>query len=180
MAGLILKDCEAPSDISSGIIRTCKDGNYNSEDFDDDNNKNKDKRLVQVFLPSEGRFESLLGEAIASMKEASIVILDSLNSFYNMYPTSYSESLPRRLSLPEKIEETQKNDISITTALASQPTIPKVSKDEKSRKSVYTINRLNHLLSVFVMLLVKHGIYFNIPILVTSMIRFKKVMRMYG
>ena len=54
--------------------------------------KNRDERLVQVFLPSEGRFESLLGDAIASMPEASIVIFDSLNSFYNMYPGSWYET----------------------------------------------------------------------------------------
>ena len=42
-------------------------------------------------------------------------------------------------------------------------------------KSQYTIGRLNHLLSVFIMLLVQHGIYYKIPVLVTSMVRYKKV-----
>ena len=49
-------------------------------------------RLIDVYLPSEGRFESLLGQVIASMPEATIVIFDSLNSFYNMYPTSHADS----------------------------------------------------------------------------------------
>lgn len=142
-------------------------------------NESTDNRLVQVFLASEGRFELLLGEAIASMKEASIVILDSLNSFYNMYPTSYLEPGPKRQTLREKRKEKnrQKNDISLTrtTTAASHPSIQELSKDEKPKKSPYTINKLNHLLSIFIMLLVKHGVYLKIPILVTSMVRYKKV-----
>jgi hypothetical protein len=153
--------------------------NIESKQSQDDNtfscNDNADFRLVQVFLPSEGRFESLLGEAIASMKEGSIVILDSLNSFYNMYPTSYQDPGITGQSLREKGEQTQKNDISPSTAAPSHPPGQDVSKDEKPKKSPYTINRLNHLLSVFIMLLVKHGVYFDIPILVTSMVRYKKV-----
>jgi hypothetical protein len=35
------------------------------------------------------------------------------------------------------------------------------------------IGRLNHLLSIFLMLLVKHGIHLDIPVLATSMIRYK-------
>lgn len=35
------------------------------------------------------------------------------------------------------------------------------------------IGRLNHLLSIFLMLLVKQGIHFDIPVLATSMIRYK-------
>ena len=42
-------------------------------------------------------------------------------------------------------------------------------------KSPYTTGRLNHLLSIFLMLLVQHGLYYKIPVLVTSMVRYKKV-----
>ena len=49
-------------------------------------------RLIDIYLPSEGRFESMLGKVISSMPEASIVIFDSINSFYNVYPTRIPES----------------------------------------------------------------------------------------
>jgi hypothetical protein len=42
-------------------------------------------------------------------------------------------------------------------------------------KPPYTIGRLNHLLSIFIMLLVQHGIHYKIPVLVTSMVRYKKI-----
>ena len=42
-------------------------------------------------------------------------------------------------------------------------------------KEGHTISRLNHLLSIYIMLLVKHGVYYNIPVIVTSMVRYRKV-----
>ncbi len=124
------------------------------KDFIDEHNNGPnhtiDKRLVQVFLPSEGRFESILGELISTMPEASIVIFDSLNSFYNMYPIISSESFQ--------------------TPRIFEPSLPADSNNPR-----YTISRLNHLLSIFVMLLVEHGIYHKVPVLVTSMVRYKKV-----
>ena len=87
---------------------------------------------IKIYLPSEGQFESLMMDIIDSLPNSSIVIFDSVNSFYNMYY--------------------KKIDI----------------------HSGHGISNLNHLLSIFLMLLLKHGKYLNIPILVTSMIRYKK------
>ena len=87
---------------------------------------------IKIYLPSEGQFESLMMDIIDSLPYSSIVIFDSVNSFYNMYY--------------------KKIDI----------------------HSGHGISNLNHLLSIFLMLLLKHGKYLNIPILVTSMIRYKK------
>src|ERR671934_1016298 len=92
--------------------------------------KNADK-AIKIYLPTEGRFESILMDVIDSMSGSSIIIFDSVNSFYNMYY--------------------KKIDI----------------------HSGHGISNLNHLLSIFLMLLLKYGKYLNIPILVTSMIRYK-------
>ena len=194
-AGLILKDHEASRDTKSAasvpdsnqtdrtnnIIYTQKDGSNNDNDDGvnySNNNEDKDKRLVQVFLPSEGRFESLLGEAIAYMSEASAVIFDSLNSFYNMYPLSYPVSgLVKQPSIKKhknkkNSDEKKESDATYGKSRADTPSLQKAEGKGNPR---YTIGRLNHLLSIFIMLLVKHGIYHNIPVLVTSMVRYKKI-----
>jgi hypothetical protein len=95
-------------------------------------NMNNANNTIKIYLPSEGQFESLMMDIIDSMPSSSIVIFDSVNSFYNMYY--------------------KKIDI----------------------HSGHGISNLNHLLSIFLMLLLKHGKILNIPILVTSMIRYKK------
>ena len=74
----------------------------------------------------------MLMDIIDSMSGSSIIIFDSVNSFYNMY-------------------------------------YKKINADSGHRMSNF-----NHLLSIFLMLLVKHGTSLNIPILATSMIRYKK------
>jgi len=95
-------------------------------------NMSNSSNTIKIYLPSEGHFESLMMDVIDSLPYSSIVIFDSVNSFYNMYY--------------------KKIDI----------------------HSGHGISNLNHLLSIFLMLLLKHGKYLNIPILVTSMIRYKK------
>ena len=95
-------------------------------------NMSNSPNTIKIYLPSEGQFESLMMNIIDSLPDSSIVIFDSVNSFYNMYY--------------------KKIDI----------------------HSGRGISNLNHLLSIFLMLLLKHGKYLNIPILVTSMIRYKK------
>jgi hypothetical protein len=137
-------------------------------------------RLINVYLPSEGRFESLLGEVIASMPGASIVIFDSLNSFYNMYPTSYADPpQPTKQAITKKNLEkdigNQKTKKFVPAAREARTNRPEALQVKEPKKSGYTISRLNHLLSIFIMLLLKHGVYLNIPILVTSMVRYKKV-----
>jgi hypothetical protein len=96
-----------------------------------ENTKNAHK-VIKIYLATEGRFESVLRDTIESMSDSSIVIFDSVNSFYNMYY--------------------KKIDI----------------------ESGRGISNLNHLLSIFLMMLLKNGKPLNVPILVTSMIRYKK------
>ena len=180
MAGLILKDCYVSSpttkNAQSVSISDCVDRRGNAVFLHDDRisiidknvmeantNHEIDKRFVRIFLPSEGRFEYLLGDVIASMPGASIVIFDSLNSFYNMYPVSYTESRLTNQSLRKKQQESQERKQEGDLSESGEPRLH------------YTIGRLNHLLSIFIMLLVKHGVYYGIPILVTSMVRYRKV-----
>lgn len=87
---------------------------------------------INIYLPSEGRFESILREVIDLMSDSSIVIFDSVNSFYNMYYKKIN------------IESGQ------------------------------GISKLNHILSIFLMILVRYGVYLGVPVLVTSMYRYKK------
>ncbi len=232
-AGLIIKDnYQTSKDISYNHRNKNESREYyyqnnfdNKQQGDENTNdsritiskrKNKDKRLVQVFLPSEGRFESLLGNAIASMPEASIVIFDSLNGFYNMYPTPWYESEivkqpPSKkkeadeneaqgsgviYEPPWKLRENQQKRPSTYTSIEEENinlstqqrspgekedrleqsvTIKPTTTTSNTTKSPYTVGRLNHLLSVYVMLLVQHGLFYKIPVLVTSMVRYKRV-----
>lgn len=82
---------------------------------------------LDIYLPSEGEFTFMIKEVIASIQPGSLVIFDSVNSFYNIF--SFQE-----------------------------------------RK----IGTINHLLSVLLMLLVRRGIDTDVPILVTSMLRYRK------
>jgi hypothetical protein len=137
-------------------------------------------RLIDIYLPSEGRFESMLGKVISSMPEASIVIFDSINSFYNLYPTRIPDSKQsgrqRRTPRQREMEQSEKGNqgdgqLSLIGDQLSgtEPTL----NDEPQEG--HTISRLNHLLSIYIMLLVKHGVYYNIPVVVTSMVRYRKV-----
>jgi hypothetical protein len=137
-------------------------------------------RLIDAYLPSEGRFESLLGQVIASMPQASIVIFGSLNSFYNMYPTLHDDS-PQATKQANSKKNLVKG-IGNQKAARFAPEAREVRANplealqvKEPQKSGYSISRLNHLLSIFIMLLLKHGVYLNIPVLVTSMVRYKKV-----
>jgi hypothetical protein len=214
-AGLILKNNQTSNNMNSMSdhknninSNSINNNNKGEADYNNDDNriintkfKNRDERLVQVFLPSEGRFESLLGDAIASMAEASIVIFDSLNSFYNMYPGSWYETEtieePARSDQKASHAETQESNEQLwksrdtqnktstnlqkvrNTDLVTQPRRTTGEKENGKAwakpKSPYSVGRLNHLLSIFIMLLVQHGIYYKIPVLVTSMVRYKKV-----
>ena len=140
---------------------SCNNDNNNKKNILDKNDY-YNNRLINIYLASEGRFESILEEVINLMPEASIVIFDSLNSFYNMYPRKLdieSEGEQRR-------EEREKGD--------DKPSTVAGGAGQERITTRHEITRLNHLLSIFVMLLVKHGINLNVPVLVTSMIRFKR------
>ena len=95
-------------------------------------NKKYISKTINIYLPTEDRFESILKDVIEDMYDSSIVIFDSINNFYNMYY--------------------KKIDI----------------------ESGRGFSNINHLLSIFLMLLLKHGTHLNVPILATSMIRYKK------
>jgi len=82
---------------------------------------------LDIYLPTEDHFTFLIKDVLASMQSASLVIVDSVNSFYNLF----------------RLQETK-------------------------------IGSLNHLLSVLLMLLVRQGIDIGVPVLATSMLRYKK------
>lgn len=81
---------------------------------------------VDVYLPSEGRLVPIVKDALESIGKSSLVIFDSVNSFYNLF----------------RVQE--------------------------------RTGGLNHLLSVLLMLLVRRGVDENIPVLATSMLRYRK------
>jgi hypothetical protein len=81
---------------------------------------------IDVLLPTEGRLISMVKDAVSCMARGSVVIFDSVNSFYNLFP------------IREK-----------------------------------TLGSLNHLLSVMLMLLVKRGSEEGVPVLATSMLRYR-------
>jgi hypothetical protein len=82
--------------------------------------------IVDIYLPSEGRLAAMTKDVLESMGDSSLVIFDSVNSFYNLFP--------------------------IRQRMGS----------------------LNHLLSVLIMLLVRRGVDANVPVLATSMLRYRK------
>jgi len=87
---------------------------------------------IAVFLPSKGRFMSSFKDAISAAQNSSLVVFDSVNSFYSVY-----------------------YDYSVSAGGQS-------------------IGDLNRLLSVCLMLLLRQAISCNVPMLVTSMLRYRK------
>jgi len=81
---------------------------------------------ITIYLPSEGRLVSIIKEVLESMHKSSLVVFDSVNSFYNLFNTQHR------------------------------------------------IGSLNHLLSIILMLLVRRGVDEKIPVLATSMLRYRK------
>ena len=81
---------------------------------------------IDIYLPSEGRLAVMTKDVLESIGDSSLVIFDSVNSFYNLFP----------------IRE--------------------------------RVGGLNHLLSVLIMLLVRRGVDVKVPVLVTSMLRYRK------
>jgi hypothetical protein len=183
---IIYLDCDTmfAAYLSAGFLFDLSNGDSSTANINDNaasDNKNvirrseeRSNKLIDIYLPSEGRFESLLGDIIASMPEASLVIFDSLNGFYNMYPTKVNpESSSKKSQGAGKKGATQigYNKKDENTEWKAQP----ILTPGPSSITGYTISQLNHLLSVFIMLLVKHGISLGVPVLVTSMVRYRKV-----
>jgi len=82
--------------------------------------------MVDIYLLSEGRLAAMMKDVLESMGDSSLVIFDSVNSFYNLF------SIGQRMG------------------------------------------SLNHILSVLIMLLVRRGVDVNVPVLATSMLRYRK------
>ncbi|HJU34259.1 MAG TPA: hypothetical protein VJ695_03965 [Nitrososphaera sp.] len=82
--------------------------------------------MIDIYLLSEGRLAAMIKDVLESMGDSSLVVFDSVNSFYNLFPIR-------------------------------QP-----------------MGSLNHLLSVLIMLLVRRGVDVNVPVLATSMLRYRK------
>jgi len=81
---------------------------------------------IDIYLPSESRLAAMTKDVLESMGDSSLVIFDSVNSFYNLFP------IQQRMG------------------------------------------SLNHLLSVLIMLLVRRGVDANVPVLATTMLRYRK------
>jgi hypothetical protein len=91
-----------------------------------------ESNILKIFLPSQDIFDIITTDIIKSMSECSLVIFDSINSFYNLF---YDRLVLR-----------QNNRINIGS--------------------------LNQLLYFVLMIILKHTSEYNIPFLVTSMIRY--------
>jgi hypothetical protein len=95
--------------------------------------KNSTLNDISLFTPNEGELESLITNIVSNISNSSLLIIDSLNSFYNLYY--------------KKI-------------------------DIESLKGISTIQ---HTLSNFLMILLKFCQSLRIPILVTNMMRYRKM-----
>jgi len=94
--------------------------------------KNYTLNDVSLFTPCEGELELSINKIISNISNSSLLIIDSLNSFYNLYY--------------KKID----------------------------MESLKGISNIQHTLSNFLMILLKLCQSLKIPILVTSMIRYRK------
>lgn len=86
---------------------------------------------IDVYLPSEGSFMPMFKRALAAIPGRSLVIFDSINSFYTMYYEHYKS-------------------------------------DQRAG------GNLNHLISVLLMLLVRQGKSSGVPVVATSMLRYRR------
>jgi hypothetical protein len=89
---------------------------------------------LKIYLPSEDILDIIIVDIIKSMNECSLIIFDSINSFYNLF---YNKIIP-------------------------------------SSNNRLKIGSLNRLLYFVLMMILKHTSHFNIPFLVTSMIRYRR------
>jgi hypothetical protein len=94
--------------------------------------KNYTLNDISLFTPYEGELELSINKILSNISNSSLLIIDSLNSFYNLYY--------------KKID----------------------------MESLKGISNIQHTLSNFLMILLKLCQSLRIPILVTSMIRYRK------
>jgi hypothetical protein len=112
----------------AGLIRAAaKDGDGGSNN----------SKSVDIYLPVEGQFMPLFKEVLAGVRGHSLVVFDSVNSFYMMYYDSYFR------------------------------------RGQKQQGERRAGGNINHLLSVLLMLLVRQGVSEGVPVVATSMLRYR-------
>ena len=119
-------DAAFTSYAKAGLIPTMKIQKINDHFYESESN------ILNIFLPSQDIFDIITTDIIKSISECSLVIFDSINSFYNLF---YDRLVP-----------SQNNT---------------------------NIGSLNQLLYFVLMIILKHTSDYNIPFLVTSMIRYR-------
>lgn len=119
-------DAAFTSYAKAGLIPTIKIQKINDHFYQSESN------ILNIFLPTQDIFGIITADIIKSMNECSLVIFDSINSFYNLF---YDRLVP--------------------------------SQNNKN------IGGLNQLLYFVLMIILKHTSDYNIPFLVTSMIRYR-------
>lgn len=119
-------DAAFTSYAKAGLIPTMKIQKINDHFYQSESN------ILNIFLPTQDIFGNITTDIIKSISECSLVIFDSINSFYNLF---YDRLVP-----------SQNNT---------------------------NIGSLNQLLYFVLMIILKHTSNYNIPFLVTSMIRYR-------
>jgi hypothetical protein len=119
-------DAAFTSYAKAGLIPTMKIQKINDHFYQSESN------ILNIFLPTQDILGTMTTDIIKSISECSLVIFDSINSFYNLF---YDRLVP-----------SQNNT---------------------------NIGSLNQLLYFVLMIILKHTSDYNIPFLVTSMIRYR-------
>jgi hypothetical protein len=119
-------DAAFTSYAKAGLIPTLKIQKINDHFYESESN------ILNIFLPTQDILGTITTDIIKSISECSLVIFDSINSFYNLF---YDRLVP-----------SQNNT---------------------------NIGSLNQLLYFVLMIILKHTSDYNIPFLVTSMIRYR-------
>ena len=120
-------DAAFTSYAKAGLIPTMKIQKINDHFYQSESN------ILNIFLPTQDILGTITTDIIKSISECSLVIFDSINSFYNLF---YDRLVP-----------SQNNT---------------------------NIGSLNQLLYFVLMIILKHTSDYNIPFLVTSMIRYRR------
>ena len=119
-------DAAFTSYAKAGLIPTMKIQKINDHFYESESN------ILNIFLPTQDIFGIITTDIIKSISKGSLVIFDSINSFYNLF---YDRLVP-----------SQNNT---------------------------NFGSLNQLLYFVLMIILKHTSDYNIPFLVTSMIRYR-------
>ncbi|HEY7696426.1 MAG TPA: hypothetical protein VH797_10060 [Nitrososphaeraceae archaeon] len=100
----------------------------------DNNTYQSESNVLRIYLPSEDTFDVMVIDIIKSINECSLIIFDSVNSFYNLF----------------------------------------YDKITNNPNNVLNFGNPNQILYLILMLILKHTSEYDIPFLVTSMVRYKR------